>query len=722
MKALPAPGKPPLPALPGPSAKENALALANPGAASISRMSWRNQLEEPEAIADEEEEGETWEDRRQEAIQENRDTCRSIVIFGIFLITFTVSMLLELSSPSSLLSDHIIKKLDSKEFPLSHVSTLPAFYDYLEQVFVPQIYTNDTDTALALSLSKTLAPIDVANRLVGVVQMREVRVNPVRDCEISPLFSAYVIDCNPTLSVSGESTTAYGPENIFVYGTDSGGNSYTGSLATYSPNGFMQILPTNRTTAAVQLEKLRDQGWLDTTTRAVFIEFNVWSSNFGVYATVMIVFEFGASGTVAQKIDILTMTERAVTPGGLKDQAGWTAFAFIILVMVLVAFFILEEFQELWGNGLFVYIQDPWNVIDWVNVILLIIGFIMRILNFQTAANIVSTGNITNPSVYTNLRALVESVETVKLLNGFNAVLVWGKCVKYFRHIPIVKDLVKVVWSAFTLFVPFLCMFCVGFIGFSMSYNIGFGDKILQLNSMPTSFVYLCRAFFRDGKLRPAYDITPIFGAFLILIFYVAFILVGVNIMFAMMAFAVFEEKQNQKKNARTSKDLEEEDLHEGEPIEELIRDVNRISEWAFHAFLPLLCPRFYRLWQRSHQRQRDEEDSGSTATSSGKNRMALADGRAGSRGGSSETRSNSDGQGEWGAIEDQGHQFSQEELLRAIEHMSGRVLSEMSVVGIEIKSELHDVCERVAQMQMAVEELSWRVEQVRLEQLQELS
>ena len=36
---------------------------------------------------------------------------------------------------------------------------------------------------------------------------------------------------------------------------------------------------------------------------------------------------------------------------------------------------------------------------------------------------------------------------------------------------------------------------------------------------------------------------------------------------------------------------------------------------------------------------------------------------------------------------------------------MSGRILSEMQEVGIEIRSELHDVCERVAQMQMAVEE-----------------
>merc|ERR1719440_1117039 len=60
---------------------------------------------------------------------------------------------------------------------------------------------------------------------------------------------------------------------------------------------------------------------------------------------------------------------------------------------------------------------------------------------------------------------------------------------------------------------------------------------------------------------------------------------------------------------------------------------------------------------------------------------------------------------------------FTTSEIMLAIQHMSGRVLSEVQEVGIEIRSELHDVCERVAQMQMAVEELSWRAELVRREQ-----
>merc|ERR1712139_326349 len=61
------------------------------------------------------------------------------------------------------------------------------------------------------------------------------------------------------------------------------------------------------------------------------------------------------------------------------------------------------------------------------------------------------------------------------------------------------------------------------------------------------------------------------------------------------------------------------------------------------------------------------------------------------------------------------------EEVLMCINHMSGRLLSEVQEVGMEIRSELHDVCERVAQMQMAVDELAWRTERIRSEQVEAL-
>ena len=55
----------------------------------------------------------------------------------------------------------------------------------------------------------------------------------------------------------------------------------------------------------------------------------------------------------------------------------------------------------------------------------------------------------------------------------------------------------------------------------------GFGDKVVELSNFSTSAVYLCRAFLRDVQLMPVYDITPLFGAGLILLFYLNMIAAG---------------------------------------------------------------------------------------------------------------------------------------------------------------------------------------------------
>lgn len=60
---------------------------------------------------------------------------------------------------------------------------------------------------------------------------------------------------------------------------------------------------------------------------------------------------------------------------------------------------------------------------------------------------------------------------------------------------------------------------------------------------------------------------------------------------------------------------------------------------------------------------------------------------------------------------------LTRKDLMKSIEHMSGRVLSDISIVGIEVKSELHDICERVAQMQMAAQELGARTDMIIEEQ-----
>merc|ERR1719183_1503549 len=211
--------------------------------------------------------------------------------------------------------------------------------------------------------------------------------------------------------------------------------------------------------------------------------------------------------------------------------------------MAFVGYFMVEEINEIYTARL-MYFTDGWNVLDWINMLLLIVAFTFRIMVFMDASSItIGAAQLENPDAFSSIRALAARAETVRLLHSFNAVLLWSKCVKYTKHLPVVKVLVKTIWDAFSLFLPLMFMFTIALIGFTMAYNIGFGDKIQELTTFTRSVIYLSRSFLRDVRLMPVYHITPIFGASLILLFYVMLVMVGVTLLFAVMSDAMFRHK-----------------------------------------------------------------------------------------------------------------------------------------------------------------------------------
>merc|ERR1719183_499376 len=227
--------------------------------------------------------------------------------------------------------------------------------------------------------------------------------------------------------------------------------------------------------------------------------------------------------------------------------------------MAFVGYFMVEEINEIYTARL-MYFTDGWNVLDWINMLLLIVAFTFRIMVFMDASSItIGAAQLENPDAFSSIRALAAKAETVRLLHSFNAVLLWSKCVKYTKHLPVVKVLVKTIWDAFSLFLPLMFMFTIALIGFTMAYNIGFGDKIQELTTFTRAVVYLSRSFLRDVRLMPVYYITPVFGAMLILLFYVMLVLVGVQVLFAVITDAMYRHKHHEA--------VFDEAMHEDEPL-----------------------------------------------------------------------------------------------------------------------------------------------------------
>jgi len=608
--------------------------------------------------------------------KEARNECCNMCCFCNFLVIFTITMFLEQYAPSARLADHLRAKLAGGSVPISTVSSVSTLYHYLEHGLIPVVYADDMDTRLASGPKNTLLPLDMSNRILGTMRLRQLRVSQADACQVSPMFQTYTIRCYPSWDGGSNSKESFGLGSKFSYSEDSNGAHHTGAFAQYPPDGFMQLLPTNGSRAAQAVRTLQQDGFMDSATRVIFAEFNIWSSNVGSYALVTIIVEFGATSLVKQSIDVLTLSERSFVPGGLGFPADICGFIFGIILMLYVWWFAIEELQEIWLKRLG-YFLDIWNLMDWFNMVLLLVAFVVRVWNYSSAGNAnLGQEALVDQSSFSSLRLLAERAELVLLLNAVNAVMLWTKATKYLRHLPIVKGLVRDFWGAIDMFVPFLLIIGVIFVGFMLAFNVGFGDKIWQMASPYRTGVYLCRTFVNDATLKSVYDLQPLFGALMILLFYVILLLVATSFLFAIIVDALFQSKYNPKDTS---------------------------SNFFFQDITDKILDRLPLLMRRLEDKVAKEQGSPS-GSGDGKQAGSLA------------------GLPELPPIDEGVKIPSRGEVLRAIELMSGRILSEISIVSIEIKSELHEVCERVDQMQMAAEELTLRTESIRKEQAANLT
>lgn len=670
------------------------------------------------------EEEDDWETQRAECRRENLKECGSICCFSLFITVFSFTIAMEQSYAASRLASHIRGKVEgTRDVPLDSVVTTDTWYTFMEQALIPSIYDDSLDTRLALEESARLPPIDSVNRLLGAVRIRQKRVSTTKDCQVTPMFSEYSVTCYPPYRDNMASTAAFGPGNKYVHSGDDEGITYGGQLSSYSKGGFIEFLATNRTDALAKLQELAGENFLGAPTRAIFVDFTVWSSNWATYAVVTLVFEFGPSGRVTQTAEVLILSPSSLRFAGQRTFIDVLVVIGIVVTLGFVVWYVYEEGQEFWDNKLD-YFNDVWNILDWTNLVILVIAFILRVM-LWTGASSLNIGELQmeNKDSFQNLRGIARLSEYVKISNSFNCLLFWIKVAKFLKHLPVVRGLIATIMTAAEFLGPFLLMFFITFLGFALAFNIGFGDKFFELSTVDRAFIYLFKAFVKDVTLIRAYDLAPFFGAMLILVFYVTMLLVVTNMIFAICADAIMENHYKKK--------VDDNGLRQDMPVEEFV-DLIKGLFWR--------CVKMGKGKPKDRARFRDDSDEATTGRSrkgkdggGGGGALALQDRRSASKGSARSvgSRKKTTPAPERGMLEDgrsssrssssrdsgADKRPSKKMLMHSIEHMAGRVISEVSIIGIEIRAELHEICERVAEMQMAVRELTERLEIVKDEQ-----
>eukprot|EP00397_Hematodinium_sp_SG-2012_P009542 GEMP01009630.1.p1 GENE.GEMP01009630.1~~GEMP01009630.1.p1 ORF type:complete len:735 (+),score=95.94 GEMP01009630.1:46-2205(+) len=498
--------------------------------------------------------------KRRNSIWNNVKNAVRMLVFIVFVILYAFMVLAEPHHRHRDFRETMRGTFDtSAVVPINNVDSIPGLWSYFNHTLLPSIMhariTEDsTITFDKILTGKTLQSArfdEFGTQLIGSsilvrtfrVKFRPFRVEDGIGCRVDPTFIGHYV-CYPPYSEDTKSTANFGRgKKVFQFGTPDVAASLNvtstdfpsvhGQVAEYSGAGFLMTFSGTLDDVSKQLDFAIDRQFVDLSTRAVMIEFNSWAPNEGFIGVVRIMFEISVSGNWVNTFNLDVIGERYLEP-------TFDSLMVVELFMVLFLFYYLaEEFAELLIKKSS-YLKDGWNLVDWANLVMLMIFVLFRVQCFANAGGVM---NQLNGTMYTDLSLFANYVTKARNVNAFNTVLVALKVVKYVSFIPYVTTLIWTLRSSWKFFVSFVVIYLSVFIGFSLAYNIGFGEKFAELSSFSDANLFLARSFAGDVDLTQVYESSPGLGGILIIMFIAVMYFLCMNLFYSIMISALGEAK-----------------------------------------------------------------------------------------------------------------------------------------------------------------------------------
>jgi len=283
-------------------------------------------------------------------------------LWRLFMFVFYLVILLYTIYSSSPTSGISLKEKvgDAVNFSsLENVGDFDSYWTWLETSLIPGLY-DTVDKHIFV--------------LADDILLRQVRLDRISCTNISPLLELTVdiLDCYSGL----EKSPTW--KNSVLNDDGKELNSYVGS-GRYSSEAYTVVLSRNKTQMNETYTELKEgEDWLDWQTRAIMLEFLIYSPNTELFGVAAALVEFNDVGITVVSHDVAIMY-----PKDLHKGHTWNEFLLFVI-------FISYIFQELWDviiyrntssddedeslsfrsvlKYMFLYITDFWNVLDIISI------------------------------------------------------------------------------------------------------------------------------------------------------------------------------------------------------------------------------------------------------------------------------------------------------------------------------------------------------------------
>ena len=400
------------------------------------------------------------------------------------------------------------------------VQSWDTFWDYLQSTLLNGIHDN--------KIGEKEIYIYNENKLLSLPRLRQLRINNA-SCDIPPVFSNVLFNCYSDYSSSEEDTDTL--DFVSYYADQSEGSKYyndrlktrvySGQLARYSRGGYEQLLSTNKDISSFIVHDLKHNGWIDRSTRVVFIDFTVYNANINMFCIVKLVAEFLPTGGIVTSHEILV--QKLLRYVNSKDNI---LFGFEIALIIFVIYYIVEEVIEICLFKM-KYFTQYWSVLDNLIIIQIVAGAAISLYRSVTINGLVRQAE-TNTETFTSFETIGYYESIYNDLAAICLFFSWIKLFKYISFNKTMRHFSTTLSRCSRDILSFAVMFFIIFFAFAQLGLLLFGTILRDFATFHDSTYTLFRIILGDFDflaleqastlLGPIYFITYIFCVFFILL------------------------------------------------------------------------------------------------------------------------------------------------------------------------------------------------------------
>ncbi|XP_043937521.1 polycystic kidney disease protein 1-like 2 [Protopterus annectens] len=395
---------------------------------------------------------------------------------------------------------------------------------------------------------------DGNSKLVGSARIRQIRVKKDA-CSIPKLLRSDIRECHTPYSLEDEDMSDYGVHwnvtvpsnssflsNVWHYQSQSmlRGHPFWGQLDMYRGGGYVASLGTDAQNATRVLQYIFDNVWLDTYTRAIFIEFTVYNANVNLFCIVTLILETNGIGAFVTSSELKIVRLYPYTDGLhiFVIAAEVIYFLFVIYYMVVQGKLMKEQ---RWG-----YFKSKWNLLE-----LAIILISWSALSVYIQRTILGTRDLTyyedHRDEFVSFYDTATADTALGYLIAFLVLLATVKLWHLMRLNPKLNMITSTLKRAWDDISGFIVVIFIMFLAYSIATNLMFGWTLSSYKTVFDAAITMVSLQLGIFNYQEVLDYNPVLASFLIgtCIIFMTFVVLNLFISVILVAFS--EEQINYK-------------------------------------------------------------------------------------------------------------------------------------------------------------------------------